>query len=110
LFDLLSRLGDNGCFFDNPGGRKDKVDGFGGTCNTANDVTGGDFMGKDTLWVGVGEGNASSGEDGMASGIGVRKAGGVDGASITVTSRNCDLGTSGHENNGKDNELIHGDV
>jgi len=107
LFDLFDSLGDKRSFDDFSGGRKGIVEGCGSgdngcTGDLSDDLSFGDGVRENGTTSGIWVGKASVGVGKASVGNGV--------ASITIASRNCELGTSGHENNGKDNELIHGDV
>merc|ERR1711981_1154934 len=93
LLDLLDRLGDEGSLDDLSCGRKN--------------VVGGDGCGK-----GVASGGNSIGMVNAGS-VRVRKTGmsnGKAGMSNGKAGRKGNLGTSGHEDGSKDNELIHGDM
>ena len=72
---------------------KGVVGDFRGTFDTANNLGLGNGVGKDS----TGRGGVDSGS------IRVRNASGMDGAGKAVSSGDGELGTSGHENNGKDN-------
>jgi hypothetical protein len=111
LFNFFNGLADKGSFSDFV--RKGKGIGasFGGTFDTADDIDSGDVVGEDT---GGCKGTSCDGSQVSSIGKGSMSGGNwdtsMDWAGISVSGRNNNLGTSGHENNGKDNELIHGDV